>query len=309
LGGCAELEWQGRTIVEALGGRWAATGGMCRCPAHNDNRPSLSVRVGDRNLLFHCFSGCNTTDVLRALRHGGQIEWSRVRTTDLPVKSVAATSAAIINRLWNGGHVVQGTLADRYLRSRGIVAGSAQLRFHPRVQLGKRGDATYHPALLAAVRDEGGVIAVHRTFLDAETGRLANSANPKLMLGRPLTGTVRLGTPQSILGIAEGLETALSASSLLGIPVWAVLGNERFGMISLPRTITTLFVLPDRDAGGARAAKLAQAHQRTGLTIEVLMPPAGANDWNDVALDEALRATIFKCGSSNSGRGESAAPD
>ncbi|MGH7273713.1 MAG: hypothetical protein ACREIQ_04565, partial [Nitrospiria bacterium] len=40
--------------------------GMQRCPAHDDNRASLSVKqVDDRWLLF-CHAGCETSDVLKA---------------------------------------------------------------------------------------------------------------------------------------------------------------------------------------------------------------------------------------------------
>ena len=37
---------EGRLLVERLGGRWSDSGGMCRCPAHEDRTPSLSVRPG-----------------------------------------------------------------------------------------------------------------------------------------------------------------------------------------------------------------------------------------------------------------------
>ena len=43
--------------------RWLA-----KCPAHDDKRPSLGVREidGDR-VLVHCWSGCETGDVLAAV--------------------------------------------------------------------------------------------------------------------------------------------------------------------------------------------------------------------------------------------------
>jgi len=43
--------------------RWLA-----KCPAHDDKRPSLGVREidGDR-VLVHCWSGCETVDVLAAV--------------------------------------------------------------------------------------------------------------------------------------------------------------------------------------------------------------------------------------------------
>jgi hypothetical protein len=44
-------------------GRWLA-----RCPAHEDGRPSLSLReLDDGRVLLHCFAGCSTGDVLAAI--------------------------------------------------------------------------------------------------------------------------------------------------------------------------------------------------------------------------------------------------
>lgn len=44
-------------------GRW-----MARCPAHEDRRPSLSIReLEDGRTLLHCFGGCSVDDVLGAV--------------------------------------------------------------------------------------------------------------------------------------------------------------------------------------------------------------------------------------------------
>ena len=38
------------------------------CPAHNDSKPSLSVTESrDGKVLVHCFSGCGTDSVLKAV--------------------------------------------------------------------------------------------------------------------------------------------------------------------------------------------------------------------------------------------------
>lgn len=37
---------------------------MCRCPAHDDKSPSLSITQKDDRILFYCFAGCATEDVL-----------------------------------------------------------------------------------------------------------------------------------------------------------------------------------------------------------------------------------------------------
>jgi protein tyrosine phosphatase len=41
---------------------------MAKCPAHQDNSPSLSISEGyDGRVLVHCFAGCTHTAVLAAL--------------------------------------------------------------------------------------------------------------------------------------------------------------------------------------------------------------------------------------------------
>jgi hypothetical protein len=44
-------------------GRWT-----CRCPAHQDKGPSLSIReLDDGRVLLHCFAGCEPQSVLDAI--------------------------------------------------------------------------------------------------------------------------------------------------------------------------------------------------------------------------------------------------
>ena len=42
------LERRAREIVDSLGGTWRRNRGMCRCPAHDDRTPSLSVTTRRR---------------------------------------------------------------------------------------------------------------------------------------------------------------------------------------------------------------------------------------------------------------------
>jgi putative DNA primase/helicase len=280
----AMLEDQGRRIVEGLGGKWSNGSGMCCCPAHDDSTPSLSVRVGDTSLLFKCFSGCETLAVIRALRSGGQVGRAGVRSTDDSGLRKPVTDAGMAKRLWDATVPIAGTIAETYLERRHITARSEDIRFHPRAQLGSKPNVSFHPALIAAIRDNRGLVAVHRTFLDAKSGWKAAIPDPKRMLGRPGTGAVRLAPAGPVLGLAEGLETALSAMDILGFPVWAVLGNERFGIVSIPAVVQRLIILPDPDKGGERASALAENQAREGLSIETLLPPGKGRDWNDVAM-------------------------
>lgn len=56
-------------IVRALHGRRSGTGWACKCPAHGDKSPSLSVSEGDDGkVLVHCFAGCTQDAVIGELR-------------------------------------------------------------------------------------------------------------------------------------------------------------------------------------------------------------------------------------------------
>lgn len=39
----------------------------CRCPAHEDRSPSLSIRLDAEKVLLHCHAGCQVDDILAAL--------------------------------------------------------------------------------------------------------------------------------------------------------------------------------------------------------------------------------------------------
>jgi hypothetical protein len=69
----AELGLTVRPVLDALeraGGRPRRCGDTwtALCPAHDDRRPSLSIREGrDGRVLLKCWAGCDTAAVLRAL--------------------------------------------------------------------------------------------------------------------------------------------------------------------------------------------------------------------------------------------------
>ena len=283
------FETQAAVLVKRLGGIWSPGGAMCRCPAHDDRTPSLSVRIGEKALLFKCFAGCDTIDVIRAIRRLDRNISMNGPTAASPLEP--ALSPEWLQRraveLWDSAVPIVGTPAERYLQRRTIPILPSALRFHARTPLGRGRRAVFRPAMLAAVHEHGRLVALQRTFLDIlEPRRARDLVNPRRMLGRPGRGAVILAPATEMLGLAEGVETALSAILLLDIPVWATLGNERLPHIAIPHAVTRLILLPDNDRGGRiGAAKAIEAYAMPDRTIETLWPPHGFNDWND-----ALRA-------------------
>ncbi|WP_225008881.1 DUF7146 domain-containing protein [Novosphingobium percolationis] len=284
-----DIEVRARRLVEALGGKWTGAHGMCRCPAHADHTPSLSISVGRQAVLLHCFAGCATVAVIEALARqgvkmadlfGSEVEpWPSPATE--PRKAAPDRNAV---RQWKQAHGIAGSPAAAYLAGRGIETCSPELRFHPRTPLGPRGAVRFLPAMLAAVRTDLGVIAIHRTFLAPEGSGKAAVEGAKRALGNLGTGAVRLGWPfEGKLGLAEGVETALSAAQLFSMPCWAALGNARFGTVTIPESVTDLFLYVDADAGGEIAeARARRLYAGRPVRLHIRRPELAGSDWNDV---------------------------
>ena len=280
------LEDTARRICESRGGKWSGTKGMACCPAHEDRTPSLGVTLGRKAILFHCFAGCDQQSVLSALaREGFEVArffWGSSAEDQLEQTRVRKPSAAAL-RIWREAEPLGASPAKAYLESRGILAASSALRFHPQTPLGPKGRTRFLPAMIAAVSLDEGPIAIHRTFLSTEASTKATFDKPKRALGSLGEAAVRLFAPVSgKLGLAEGIESALSAYALTGIPVWATLGNERFGLVSIPESVTELHLFVDHDAGGELAASRGLgAYAQEGRTIQVRKPHPSDTDWND----------------------------
>jgi putative DNA primase/helicase len=274
----------GRRIVEALGGDWSPRGGMARCPAHADATPSLSVRPGKTRLLFHCFAGCPNELVLKELARL-RLSW-RARDPDTATSTPPSNFRRAALRLWAGAQSLHGTPAEAYLRSRLIhmveSADNAALRFHPRAPFGREPHTIFAPALIAAVIDDTGLVAVQRIFLDRDGGLSRRILPPKRGLGVPGAGAVRLVSPDTVLGLAEGVESALSAMRLFDIPCWATLGAARIGHIAIPAGVEKLVLFLDNDAAGRRAEQRAREIYTGRVEIDPRYPKTRNHDWNDV---------------------------
>lgn len=283
-----DLLTEAQRLTLALRGTWQGSSGMARCPAHNDTHPSLSISAGRTTLLLHCFAGCEFTDIVRAVRQQGALCQPTLPTDRVGRDVVTRDLAPLARKLWSEARDIRGTLAERYLTGRGLTPPWADLRYHPRAPIGAGALVTFRPTLVAAVRDCSGIVAIHRIVLDPRTaGKATDLESPKLTLGKPKRGAVRLSKATRTLGLAEGIETAKSAARMLGIPVWAVIGSERFPLVNIPFDVTHLVLLPDRGRAGDRAAKLAsEAHVTPNRLIETIPPPDGFDDWNEADQQE-----------------------
>src|SRR5215472_14636310 len=107
-------------IAAALGGaRRSGEWWSCRCPAHDDRSPSLSLRDGDRGLIVRCWAGCDPRDIIAELRRCGVLDGpAEYRPPVAAVVRNADDSArriAIAQRIWNESREARGTPVSRYL--------------------------------------------------------------------------------------------------------------------------------------------------------------------------------------------------
>ena len=212
----------------------------------------------------------------------------------------AAGSPEAARRLFGMALSLDGTLAERYLRERGITSrqATAALRFHPRCYYRDRGDGPTRawPALIAAVTDLSGTITgVHRTWLDPSSSGKALLETPRRAMGHLLGNGVRFGVAADVLLAGEGIETVLSLRMALpAMPMVAALSANHLAALVLPPTLRRLYIARDSDPAGFRAAA-ALVQRAQASNIEPLILSATFDDFNDdlrrLGVD-ALRARL-----------------
>ncbi len=290
-----------QNMTKVLGGHWHGSYGTARCPAHGDHEPSLSLRAGgDGEPVFNCFAGCDWRDIKDVLRARGLLPERgngraapalRRRTPGVPKSQPVEVDVDQQQRMefacrkWHEAVPLMGSPADGYLRERALEPGPdgwpPSLRYHPALKHGPTG--LVFRAMVAAVthwpsRD---VTAVHRTFLKVGGNGKAPVSTPKMAIGAIGAGAVRLASAQPALGIAEGIETALSAMQLFEIPVWAALGS-RMDRVTLPEQVVEIHIFGDNGGPGHEAAeKAAHVFTRQGRRVALRFPPLEYGDWND----------------------------
>ncbi|MDN3563725.1 toprim domain-containing protein [Paeniroseomonas aquatica] len=204
----------------------------------------------------------------------------------LPRAPVAAGSPDAAHRLFHAGQPIKGTLAETYLRARGItyLDDLPALRFHPRCYYRADENAPVEtwPAMLAAVTDlDGTITGVHRTWLARDGSGKAPVATPRRAMGRLLGNGVRFGAAQDVVAVGEGIETILALRCVMpALPMIATLSASHLTALVLPHCVRRLYVARDSDHAGARAAAtLTECAGRAGIEPVALSPRS--DDFND----------------------------
>ncbi len=307
--------WRGILAAIGLNDR-QLSGKHTECPICRNGAKSDAFRWDDKDgrgtwICSHCGAGTGV-DLVMKVRGVDFKEACRIieplagvapfRAPKAKVEDPCATSDQM-TALWVRARLLNGyCLASRYLANRGIVRSTwpSSLRFIDELPYSEGGAVKrYLPAMLAKFAAPDGKSAMlHRTWL-SEPGEKAD-VEPcrKMYPGKiPEGGAVRLGPALETMGIAEGVETALAASQIHGIPVWAATSAGELVKFRPPVECRNLIVFGDNDpswtgqlAVYSLARRLAAVPLEQRIAVEVRLPAywdrGEKEDWNDRLLAE-----------------------
>lgn len=156
--------------------------------------------------------------------------------------------------------------------------------------------------MVALIQDVvGNPVGIQRTYLDPAGNGQAKVPCPK-KLSKPKYPGANKGAAirlrevvDGVLGVAEGIITAESATQATGIPTWSTLsaGGMRHFAVPKDEVIRKLIIFADNDASGVgqnAAYDLARRLLLEGYEASVVLPANVDTDWNDVLVSEGKEA-------------------
>jgi putative DNA primase/helicase len=223
-------------------------------------------------------------------------------------RRASSVDPSIYRNLWTAATPLGGDdPASAYLISRGFLPKlwPKALKYVPRMTYRHEdGSRSEMPAMLAMfVAPDMSTQTWHITYLTPD-GVKADVPKPKVLARLPVPsgGAVRLAPSSDTMGVAEGIETALSQMVQDDIPVWAALSSNGLIKFEAPETCKNLIIYGDNDAsftGQYAAFSLAYKAKQQRMfpggpprfeSVEVRIPGLMCDpeligaDWNDLLM-------------------------
>jgi putative DNA primase/helicase len=215
----------------------------------------------------------------------------------LPARSTFIDPKIALNALWQSGIPINGNdFVSRYLHSRGLQLKPDNVKYCKYCY--ESSTRSKLPAMLAKIVDYNDrPISIHRTYLTLEGKQRTDlEKNKKVMPPTKLLqeSSVRLFLPSdprfksNVLGVAEGIETAMAAAQITGIATWACISSTLMQSWKAPDKYRHIVVFTDNDSnfcGQAAGFVLAHNLSKQGRKVEIIGPDQDCNDFNDQLLE------------------------
>lgn len=290
-------------------------GGVCTCGNYNDGFDLLCA-------VNNCTLDEAVTDVADILGLTNGVPTVNLRSVTKPVIDpvvVAKKNQKIRNWLqttWDkctGMNHFRSIIALQYLAKRGLhlKALPAALRLHPSLQYIENDSgekAGTFPTMVAQVKDSAGQpVTLHRTYLNYTGGKADVTDSKKLMAypsDRSITGAaIRLFEAGRVLGLAEGIETALAVHEATAMPVWACISNTLLERVIVPDSVGLVVIWADNDRSGAgqKSAEALSIRLRDEGFQTIVMTPYGdigdkkGLDWLDMLNRHGVESFFNDC--------------
>ncbi|EHB3804655.1 DNA primase [Salmonella enterica subsp. enterica serovar Bonariensis] len=220
-------------------------------------------------------------------------------------KTVDQERAAVLHQ-FSRMPMLKDTPAQRYLNSRGIFtlpSSDASRYCASQVVSGGKGRLQ---AIWSLVTDgKLNLCYLHRTLLDGEKKAQVDTAKKQMalqddaMIKLASSIAIRLFPVASTLGIAEGIETALSCKQLYSVSTWSVINANFMAKFVAPPGVTHLIIFTDMDPHSAtgHAAACTCAHKNLLAKNDVQKVSVrwcDGGDFNDMLMNgDQVRELVF----------------
>jgi hypothetical protein len=258
---------------------------LVRCPAHEDNTDSLSIRQTlDGKVLIHCFAGCSFASVAAVVR-GGPASQAQTASRSRPSAPEPDKPARDWTKLMLPLPSGDLSFADHLARKLGVGRAEDYVRLYPCLRLIPSALGT--PAIAVYVDLVGGqAMPLFKPHFTSHTGRKfkkytipgTNCKIPLFLPPAPQAAAKRKLEIFIVEGISDWLALA-SQDATANRAYIAMLGaaqNLDVDVAQRLQKIKTYCMFDSDPAGEAGARKL---QMLTGCIR--FAPPAGHKDWRD----------------------------
>lgn len=191
--------------------------------------------------------------------------------------------------------------ATKYLNGRGLSLIPQELTYHEGLDYyeGKNKIGKF-PAMLAVIQDRNGNNLTYHVTHIGNDFRKASVDSPKKILPpiNPIAGgAIRLFGEGSHICISEGIETAIAAFSITGLPSWAVVSAGGMESFQPPEFVKQVTIIADNDkkyTGQKAAYALANRLElRNKIKASVILPIQRGNDLCDLLVNGQEENIIY----------------